>query len=73
VSAVVIGDMVGCDDEDELSWRYAVDRVFRSRSIPVLAGLPFGHAVPNLAIPLGVEVEMDAGEGWLKFRGAPLV
>jgi muramoyltetrapeptide carboxypeptidase len=73
VEAVVIGDMVGCDDGDELSWRHAVDRVFRPLSVPVLAGLSFGHAVPNLAIPLGVAAEVDASAGWVKFRGAPLV
>jgi muramoyltetrapeptide carboxypeptidase len=76
VAGVVFGDMVGCDDGAEggepLSWRHAASRIFRSRSIPVLAGLSFGHSVPNLAIPLGVEVELDAGAGWLKFRGAPL-
>jgi muramoyltetrapeptide carboxypeptidase len=73
VAGVVFGDMVRCADGDELSWRHAVDRVFRSRSIPVLAGMSFGHAVPNLAIPMGGSVEIDAGEGWLKFREAPLV
>jgi muramoyltetrapeptide carboxypeptidase len=74
VAAVVIGDMVGCDDDDgALSWRHAVDRVFRPLSVPVLAGLSFGHAVPNLAIPLGVAAEVDASAGWVKFRGAPLV
>lgn len=73
VAAVVIGDMVDCDDGDELSWRHAVDRIFRPLSVPVLVGLSFGHAVPNLAIPLGVVAEVDASAGWVKFRGAPLV
>lgn len=72
VAAVVIGDMVGCDDGDALSWRHAVDRIFRPQAVPVLAGLSFGHAVPNLAIPLGVEVVVDASAGWVQFRGAPL-
>ncbi len=73
VRAVVIGDMVNCSDGEELSWRHAVDRVFRSRSFPVLAGLPFGHAAPNFAFPLGVEVEVDVAAGTVRFRGAPFV
>jgi len=73
VAAVVVGDMVGCDDGDVLSWRHAVDRVFRPKSVPVLAGISFGHAVPNLAIPLGVEVTVDAGSGWVQFQESPLV
>lgn len=73
LAGVVIGDMVGCDDGDALSWRYAVDRCFRRKPIPVLAGVSFGHAVPNLPIPLGTEVQLDAGAGWLKFREGPLV
>lgn len=72
VAAVVIGDMVDCDDGEELSWRHAVDRVFRSLAIPVLAGIPFGHGVPNLALPLGVDAQVDAGAGRVTFRGAPL-
>lgn len=33
--------------------------------IPALGGLPCGHEKVNLALPLGVEVELDAGEGAL--------
>ena len=75
VAAVVLGDMVGCDEpgkEDEVTWRTAVDRVFRSLAVPVLAGVPFGHATPNLAIPLGTDVQVDAGAGTVTFREAPL-
>lgn len=72
-SGVVLGDFTGCDEPNGgLGWRAAVDRVFRRLAIPVLAGLPFGHGTPNLAWPLGVRVQMDAGAGVVSFREAPL-
>ena len=74
VAAVVLGYMIGCDEpgRDDVTWRTAVDRVFRPLSIPVLAGVPFGHAQPNLAIPLGTDVQVDAAAGTVTFREAPL-
>ncbi len=68
-AAVVLGDFTGCDEPGgTLSWRDAVHRVFRRRSLPVLAGLPFGHGRPNLAFPLGTRVQVDAGRGEVSFR-----
>ena len=73
VSAVVFGDFVGCTEPGgELTWRHAVERVFRGRSTPVLAGLPFGHGAPNLAFPLGVPCQVDAGVGSVRFRRGAL-
>ncbi len=73
-AAIVLGDFVGCDEPGgQPSWRDAVDRVFRSLPIPVLAGLPFGHGEPNLIFPLGGRVQVDAGRGVVEFRESPLV
>ena len=73
VEAVVLGDFVGCDEPSGApSWRDAVDRVFRSLPIPVLAGLPFGHGEPNMIFPLGGRVEVDAGRGIVEFKESPL-
>jgi len=73
VAAVVLGDMTDCDEANgSLSWRHAVDRIFRPMAVPVLAGLRFGHGVPNLAVPLGVAVQVDAGAGVVRFREAHL-
>ena len=33
---------------------------------PVVAGLPFGHDVPNEPLLLGVEAELDADRGTLQ-------
>ena len=72
-AGVVFGDFTGCDEPGgKVSWRDAVDRVFRRRPLPVLTGVPFGHGNPNLAWPLGVRVHLDAGAGVVTFREAPL-
>jgi muramoyltetrapeptide carboxypeptidase LdcA involved in peptidoglycan recycling len=31
----------------------------------MFSGLPFGHGVPQLTVPLGVEAELDADAGTL--------
>jgi muramoyltetrapeptide carboxypeptidase len=36
--------------------------------IPIVANLPFGHEGENAALPVGVEVQLDAGSGSLEFR-----
>lgn len=69
IRGVALGDFTRCEDlGGGPTWRDAVDRVFRRRPIPVLAGLPFGHGKPNLAVPIGLEGELDAGAGTLMFR-----
>lgn len=73
VAAIVLGDFVGCEEPGgEITWRHAVERVFRGRATPVLAGLPFGHGAPNLAFPLGVPCQVDAGVGSVRFRRGTL-
>jgi muramoyltetrapeptide carboxypeptidase len=72
-AGVVLGDFTGCEEPGgKVTWRDAVDRIFRRLPIPVLAGVQFGHGNPNLAWPLGVRVQLDAGAGLVSFREAPL-
>ena len=71
-AGVVLGDFTGCDDRDGPTARDAIDRVLRGLSIPVLAGVPFGHGNPNLAFPLGAQVELDAAAGVVRFRESAL-
>jgi muramoyltetrapeptide carboxypeptidase len=33
--------------------------------VPMVSGLPFGHSVPQLTVPLGVEADLDADAGSL--------
>jgi muramoyltetrapeptide carboxypeptidase len=71
-AGVVLGDFVGCDDGGGATARDAIERVLRPMAIPILAGVPFGHASPNLAFPVGVQVEVDAGQGVLRFKESAL-
>ncbi len=72
-AGVVLGDFTGCEEPGgAVTWRDTVDRIFRRLPIPVLAGVQFGHGNPNLAWPLGVRVQVDAGAGRVTFREAPL-
>ncbi len=36
--------------------------------VPLASGLPFGHAVPQLTVPLGLEADLDADAGTLTLR-----
>ncbi|MBA2769598.1 MAG: LD-carboxypeptidase [Sporichthyaceae bacterium] len=61
VAGVVLGSWVGCGDG-------AVDTVAERLAplgVPLVSGLPFGHGVPQLTVPLGVEAELDAAQGTL--------
>ncbi|MEH1927862.1 S66 peptidase family protein [Nostoc sp.] len=53
---------------------FSVEEVLRDRlgdlGIPVVSHLPFGHDSPNAALPVGVEVTLDADEGILIIRNS---
>jgi muramoyltetrapeptide carboxypeptidase LdcA involved in peptidoglycan recycling len=36
--------------------------------VPVVTGLPFGHQAANMALPIGVPVEVDTREGRVIWR-----
>jgi muramoyltetrapeptide carboxypeptidase len=61
VRGIVLGTWVDCGDDalDTVSAR------LETLGVPLLAGLPFGHGVPQLTVPLGVEGELDADAGTL--------
>ncbi|MEP6762151.1 MAG: LD-carboxypeptidase, partial [Sporichthyaceae bacterium] len=61
VRGIVLGTWVDCGDDalDTVSAR------LEALGVPLLAGLPFGHGVPQLTVPLGVEAELDADAGTL--------
>jgi muramoyltetrapeptide carboxypeptidase len=61
VRGIVLGTWVDCGDD-------AVETVcarLEPLGVPLLAGLPFGHGVPQLTVPLGVEAVLDADAGTL--------
>lgn len=61
VAGVVVGSLADCGGG-------ALDTVverLEGLGVPLLSGLPFGHGVPALTVPLGVPAELDAGAGTL--------
>jgi muramoyltetrapeptide carboxypeptidase len=61
VRGIALGTWVDCGDD-------ALDTVcsrLGTLGVPLLAGLPFGHGVPQLTVPLGLEAELDADAGTL--------
>lgn len=61
VRGIVLGSWAGCGDG-------AVETVVERLAplgVPLMSGLPFGHGVPQLTVPLGVEAELDPAAGTL--------
>jgi len=70
VAAVVVGDLVACDEppESRVASPSALE-VVRERldrlPIPVVLSAPIGHGPRNRALPYGVQAELDARAGTL--------
>ena len=69
VRGIVLGTWVDCGDDAVAT----VCARLAGLGVPVLAGLPFGHGVPQLTVPLGVEAELDASAGTLTMAEPALV
>ena len=63
ISGLVLGHFIGPNSEDQ---RPEVERLLleltQHLSFPVISGFPHGHALPNLTLPHGAIVDMDAGK-----------
>ena len=61
VRGIVLGSWEDCgpDAQDSVSAR------LRELDVPMVAGLPIGHCIPLLTVPLGVDAELDADAGTL--------
>ena len=64
VRGIVLGTWSGCGDG---ALETVVDRL-APLGVPLVAGLPFGHGVPQLTVPLGVAADLDADAGRLTLR-----
>ncbi|MEM9352042.1 MAG: LD-carboxypeptidase [Planctomycetota bacterium] len=63
VRGIVLGYFTDCgpeEDEDSLSLEQVLADYIDPLGVPVLQGFPAGHESPNLALPLGVPVRLDA-------------
>jgi muramoyltetrapeptide carboxypeptidase len=70
VAGVVFGTMEACRTLDGLAALDVVREAFADSTYPVGLGVPAGHStaeldVENIALPLGVEVELDVDRGRL--------
>lgn len=72
VHAVVAGRLTRCGRGEigwRSRWRALLDEVMPAGAV-VLEGLPFGHGVANMPLPLGVEVEVDSERGTVVMGGS---
>ena len=71
VRAVVVGRMMRCGLGEtgwRTRWRELLAEVAPDAAV-IVEGLPFGHGVANVPVPLGVEVEVDAARGTVSWGG----
>ncbi|AFY35250.1 LD-carboxypeptidase [Calothrix sp. PCC 7507] len=69
VCGIVLGSFTHCEAPPNVP-SFSVEEVLRDRlddlGIPVVSDLPFGHGSQNAALPVGVEVTLDAKQGILE-------
>lgn len=69
-AGIVLGDFIDCAPPERYPDRTVetvVQDVLQPLGIPILSGLKAGHDTVNIAVPLGVEVEIDASAGRIRF------
>ena len=64
VAGIVLGSWTDCGQG---AVETVVERL-EVLGVPLVSGLPFGHGVPALTVPLGVEATLDADPGTLTLR-----
>lgn len=64
ISGLVLGEFQECfrDDREKRHFFSRIGEYLQGVNVPVMVELPLGHANRIHTIPLGVEVEMDAGK-----------
>jgi muramoyltetrapeptide carboxypeptidase len=71
-AGIVVGEMTRTDDRLDagiggLPWREIAHDRLADLGIPLVFDYPFGHAPQMLTLPLGVEAELDAEAGTLRY------
>jgi muramoyltetrapeptide carboxypeptidase len=71
VRGIALGSFTNCDAPPNIP-SLSVEEVLQDRlsdlNIPIVSDLPFGHDSPNAALPVGVEVTLDADQGILSIN-----
>lgn len=69
-AAIALGAFTDCGPgADGVTVEHVLAERLAALGIPVVAGVPAGHLDDNLELPLGAQVELDAGAGTLVFEG----
>ena len=64
-AGIVLGTFTGCGASEDV--RAVIEDVFTGFKGPILGGFAVGHGKTNMAVPVGVEAELDTDEKTLKF------
>ena len=70
LAGVVLGGFTRCEPGDgfgTLTLDEVFDDYFKPLNVPVFSGASFGHIKKKFTLPVGLEVEMDADAGTLRF------
>jgi muramoyltetrapeptide carboxypeptidase len=67
-AGIVLGEFLDCDGAyiDPSEVRGFVEELAAEFDCPVASGAPVGHGADNVAWPVGVQAELDAGRGTLR-------
>ncbi|MGX9707551.1 S66 peptidase family protein [Laceyella tengchongensis] len=67
-AGILFTDFHDCDaanPERSLTLREVLEEIIRPLGVPAYFGFQAGHTEPNLALPIGIQADLDAGEGTL--------
>jgi muramoyltetrapeptide carboxypeptidase len=68
IKGVAVGDLTGCEEKDaDYTALDVVRDLVAELGVPAAAGFPVGHGAVHQAIPLGVNVRLDANAARLTF------
>jgi muramoyltetrapeptide carboxypeptidase len=72
IAGVALGGFTDCSPGvHRVSVEHVLERELEALGVPTVAGLPFGHDLPNEPVLLGAEAELDADEGVLRLGQLP--
>lgn len=64
IGGLIFGDFKNCGERTELDYIYEKYKGFVNG--PVLSGLPFGHCLPRLSLPVGTHIQVSAGKSGIE-------
>jgi muramoyltetrapeptide carboxypeptidase len=73
LAGLVFGEFTHCQGEGPRDVGSVIREMFFDAPYPVAMGMPAGHGLENLALPLGVRIRLDANEGTLSLIEAAVI